>query len=236
MKLGIMQPYFFPYLGYFSLIKATDKWIVFDTAQYVNRSWINRNRIIDPNSDGWKFFTCPVKKHPLKTAINAVNIQNEQDWINKILAQLGFYKKFAPYYDQVIDFLKIVFSSEQSKLIDLNIRTLRATCEYIGINFNYELLSQMNLNFEPVKEADEWGLNICKALDVTEFINPEGGQSFVDRKKYERNNISIKFLEFGHPTYEQKKDGFIPGLSILDSMMFNTPEEINQMLNVYKLV
>lgn len=236
MKLGIMQPYFFPYPGYFALIKATNKWVVFDTPQYENRSWMNRNRIIDPNKDGWMYFTVPVKKHPLKSPLNSIEIQNAANWKDKIIAQLGYYKKHAPYYKVVVDLLSESFKLEFEKLTELNTHTLKVTCAYLNINFNYEIFSEMDLEVEPVNEADEWGLNICKAMGVTNFINPELGQQFVDRQKYLNNKIDLKFFEFGYPSYNQKRDEFIPGLSIIDAMMFNSPEKIKQMLDVYRLV
>jgi hypothetical protein len=94
----------------------------------------------------------------------------------------------------------------------------------------------MDLELEPVEAADEWGLNICKAMGICHFINPELGQKFVNRQKYTENGIDLKFFKFGYPQYMQGNREFTPGLSILDAMMFNSPEEINAMLDVYRLV
>ena len=87
MKIAIMQPYFFPYIGYFSLIKNTDHFIFFDTPQYIRKGWINRNRIIGANGDA-TFFTVPVQKMPRETAINKMLISQNEDWKQKILGQL----------------------------------------------------------------------------------------------------------------------------------------------------
>ncbi|NOX84347.1 MAG: WbqC family protein [Chlorobi bacterium] len=231
-----MQPYFFPYPGYFSLIKATNKWIVFDTPQYEIRSWMNRNRIIDPNHDGWMYFTVPVKKHKLKTPIYDIRLQNRENWKDKIIGQLGYYRKRAPYYKKVVEFLYETLKDEFDGLSELNVHTLRLTCAYLGIDFNYEIFSEMNLPIQPIRERDEWGLNICRAMGITEYINPERGQSFVHREKFLNNRINLQFLKFKFPEYDQKRKEFIPGLSIIDAMMFNTPAEINQMLDEYELV
>ena len=236
MTLGIMQPYFFPYLGYFSLIKATNKWIVFDTPQYGNRSWINRNRILDPNSEGWIYFTAPVKKHKLASAIYSIEIQNSENWKEKIIAQLGYYRKHAPNYKTVTEFLIETMKDEFDSLSKLNIHTLKACCAYIGIDFNFEIFSEMKLPIDLVQNADEWALKICKVMGVTEYINPERGQLFIQRKKYSYNKINLKFLEYKSPEYDQRKKEFIQGLSIIDAMMFNTPDEINQLLDDYQLV
>ena len=97
MKLGIMQPYFFPYIGYFSLIKHTDDFILLDTVQFIRHGWIERNRILKP-SDGWQYIMVPLKKHSRETLIKNIEINNEQQWKEKILAQLQHYKKQAPYF------------------------------------------------------------------------------------------------------------------------------------------
>ena len=175
MKLGIMQPYFFPYPGYFSLIKATDKLIVFDLSQYVRHSWMNRNRIIDHNSDGYRYITVPVKKRKLKTPINRVGIHNGENWKEKIIAHLGYYRKYAPHYKTVVEFLHETLNIEFENLSELNIHTLKASCAYIDIDLNFEVFSEMQIHVEPVHEADEWGLNICKAMGINEYINPVGG-------------------------------------------------------------
>jgi len=182
------------------------------------------------------YINVPINKHPLNTAMNRIHIHDQQKWESKIIAQMGYYQKHAPYYSNVIGFLKEVLKPKFLNLSKLNIHTLKETCAYIGLNFNYEVYSKMDINIEAVNSADEWGLNICRALGVTEFINPEGGQQFIDRKKYSRKGINLKFLEYGYKPYNQKRDVFIPGLSILDAMMFNSPSEIYQMLDDYQLV
>ncbi len=231
-----MQPYFFPYPGYFSMINGTDQYVVFDTPQFVSRSFMNRNRILDPNSEGWIYITVPVKKHPLKASMNDITIQNEINWKNKIISQFGYYKKRAPHYNDVVAFVSETLNNDFEKLAELNIHTIKSTCAYLGIDFKYSLFSKMNLNIEPVKASDEWGLNICKAMCFPEFIYPERGQLFVDKTKYAKNNIDLKFLEYEFPEYNQGRNCFTPGLSILDAMMFNSPSEIIQMIDEYQLV
>jgi len=235
-KLGIMQPYFLPYLGYFSLIKNTDSWVVFDISQYVRHSWINRNRIIHPESSGWIYMTVPVKKHTLNSKINDIQIQNDENWSHKIISRLGFYKKNAPYYKKIVEFLHEVFNTKHISLSQLNIQLLEATCKYIGIEFNYQVFSKIDINIEPATEPDQWGVNICKALGYKYYINPEGGVEFFDRTKYTENNIVLKFIKYGVPAYNQKMNDFIPRLSILDALMFNSPGEVNQMLDDFQLL
>lgn len=180
--LGIMQPYFFPYMGYFSLIKSTSKWIVFDTPQYAGRSWMNRNRILDPNTNSWMYITVPVKKHALDAPLNTIEIHSAINWKEKIIGQLGYYKKRAPYYQTVVSFLKETLSTNFRTLSELNIHTLIATSAHLGVDFNYEIFSEMEAMVKVAQEADEWGLNICNALGVTDYINAEGGLKFMNKE------------------------------------------------------
>lgn len=232
---GIQQPFFFPYLEYFAYIKAPDRWIVFDTAQFVNRAWTNRNRVLDQD-EGWRYITVPVKKHKLKSSINSILIYNEEYWKRRIISQLGVYKKIAPYYQEVLDFIKTIFEIDFERLAELTIQSIKATCAYIGIDFNYEVFSEMDLQIDPVNKPDEWALNICKSLGLTEFINPFTGQKFTTKSKYKEHNIDLKFLEYIQPQYNQKRDVFEPGLSVIDALMFNNPSTVNAMLDHYKLI
>jgi len=236
MKLSIMQPYFLPYLGYFSLIKHTDEFILFDTVQFIRHGWIERNRILKP-SDGWQYIMVPLKKHSRETLIKDIEINNDQQWKEKILAQLQHYKKQAPYFSNVIDILNEIFSKEYATIVDLNLASLKTVCNYLGINTPIQVFSLMNIDIEPANAPDEWALNICKALgNVDEYWNPPGGQSFFDKKKYESAGINLKFHSAILTDYDQKRNVFEPGLSIIDVMMFNSVDEINKMLDNYELI
>lgn len=236
MKVGIMQPYFFPYLGYFSLIKHTERFILFDTVQFIRHGWIERNRILKPDSD-WQYIQTPLVKTSQSTPIKSMLINNNTDWKGKILAQLQHYKKKSPYYFATIDVLKDIFNSEYDDIVSFNHVSLKKICEYIGIDAQIDVFSQMDMDIEPVNSPDEWALNICKAMGgVEEYWNPIGGTSFFDRDKYRQNNIKLFFQQMTLAEYDQKRPNFEMGLSIIDVMMFNSKEEINKMLDNYELI
>lgn len=236
MKLGIMQPYFFPYLGYISLIKHTDQFILFDTVQFIRHGWIERNRVLKQN-EGWLYIQVPLIKTGRDTLIKDIQINNAENWKNKILSQLQIYKKIAPNYLKVIKLLNEVFENEYIDIVHLNKRTLEIVCNYLDINRKIEIFSEMNIEIESAKEPDEWALNICKALgNADEYWNPPGGISFFDKSKYEKAGIELKFQKVVLSPYNQKRTEFEAGLSIIDVMMFNSVEEINLMLDNYSLV
>jgi len=235
MKLGLMQPYFFPYLGYFSLIKNTDCFIFFDTPQYERRGWMNRNRIINANGEV-AYISVPLNKAPQQTAIKDMTIDNSQKWGESMLGKLVYYKKNAPYYEKVSNFFSSLITPQTDSLADLNISTTIAVAQYLGIDTKFETLSKMNLMIGEINAPDEWALEITKALGYETYVNPPGGMSFYDKNKYLDHNITLEFLQADLRPYDQKLDHFEPGLSILDVMMFNAPEEIREMLDEYTII
>lgn len=234
-KLDIMQPYFFPYLGYFSLIKHTDYWIVFDTPQFIRHGWIERNRILKP-IEAWQYIRAPLKKFSRDTPIKDIMIDNNQDWQGKILRQLEHYKKVAPYYKEVINLISDAISINTESIVALDVKGLKLVCDYLNIDFSFEIFSQSDIKIGKVSAPDEWALEISKALGAKEYYNPPGGLSFFDTSKYEKAGIKISFLNLKLEEYNQKRKNFEPGLSVIDVMMFNSPEEINKMLDNYELL
>ena len=236
MKLAIMQPYFMPYIGYFSLIKHSDEFILFDTVQFIRHGWIERNRILK-QTGGWQYIQVPlIKNNGRDTLIKDVLINNNDNWKQKIIAQLQHYKKKAPYYKNVIGLLNDIFVSQYEDITHLNRASLGFICSYLGIERRFPIFSEMNLQIEKVNAPDEWALNICKALNADSYLNPIGGTEFFDRTKYERSNINIQFQEMKLIEYDQHNGSdFESSLSIVDVMMFNSVDEINQMLDSFTL-
>ena len=196
MKLGIMQPYFFPYIGYFQLVNAVDKWVVFDVVQFMRHQWVNRNRILHPES-GSQYIIIPKKKHSRETLIKDVAIDNRQDWKNRIIAQLTHYKKKAPFFNETIDLLKDSFFSEESNvesLSKLNVIILNKVCARLNIKFEYEICSEMDLLLDDITYPGAWALKISEQLGATEYINPPGGRDIFIPEKFNEKGIKLKFL------------------------------------------
>ena len=232
-RLGIMQPYFFPYIGYFSLIKHTDKFILLDEVQFIRHGWIERNRILK-QTGGWQYIAVPLKKHTQKTRIKDIEINNSQSWKKKIIDQIGYYRK-APYYKEIKELLEKCFAIEYSDITHLNKKCLEEVCCYIGITTPIEIFSEMGIEIEPVTKSDEWALNICLALDgVKEYWNPPGGRAFFDTQKYKDKGIDLKFQEIILSPYMQNGES-IMGLSIIDVLMFNSIEKVKEMLEEFYL-
>lgn len=231
-----MQPYFAPYIGYISLIKHTDLFILFDPVQFIRHGWIERNRMLK-QSGGWLYIQVPLEKFSRETLIKNIKINNSLNWKSKLFAQLVPYNKKAPHYYKVVGLLNTVFEKEYTSIVHLNKALLEAICSYLGFYKELPVFSEMNLPIVQPLAADEWALNICKTLEgEVSYINPIGGLEFFDSNKYEENGISIYFQKMNITSYNQKNEIFESGLSILDVLMFNSVEEVNEMLNQYELI
>ncbi len=239
MRLGIMQPYFFPYIGYFSLIKNVDLFILFDPVPFIYHGWIERNRILK-QTGGWQYISVPLEKYHRDTIISDIRIRDDHDWRKKIIAQLQHYKKKAPYFWNVIKVVEEGISNDSNSITEMNRSCLNAVCKYLGINTPIRVFSEMNLHIGEVKEPDEWALRICEAMNATDYWNPPGGLAFFDREKYKAAGINISFLNTRIHEYEQwggkvSLKTFEPSLSIIDVMMNNSVERITDMMEDYEL-
>lgn len=234
MKIALMQPYFFPYLGYFQLINSVDEFVIFDNAQYVRRSWMNRNRILNGHKES-VFIIVPVCKAQRETKIKDIIINNEIEWQERILNQCLHYKN-APNYSDVRNLLEECFSQSQTNLSDFNTKLIKTICSLLGIRTTITVLSKNFPQIETAHESDEWGVQVSIASRATTYINAIGGKEFYNQQKYLANGVDIKFIHSTLTPYQQLGKNFVPGLSIIDLLMFIDRQRIVEMLDQYTLI
>lgn len=235
MKIAVMQPYFFPYIGYFQLINAVDKFVFYDDVNFIKQGWINRNKILVGGKD--LLFTIPIQNISPNRKINETEISLRQfdKWYKKFLKTLNSSYAKAPYYDEVISLIKSVFNQEQSNMSSLAINSILKVCEYLDIRTKFELSSEKYSDSQGMEKADRL-IDICKKNKSMEYINPIGGKEIYTKEEFAEKGIDLKFLSTNKIEYQQFGNEFIPNLSIIDVMMFNSPEQIKDMLTQYKLV
>ena len=237
MKLGIMQPYFFPNIGYFQLIKEVDRWVAFDQVQFIDKGWINRNRILHPDpAKEWQFITLPLAKRGQFDKICDITVKTDIDWRAQILGKLTCYKKKAPYYNQTVDFVRYCFETDESNLARLVIEVLKKTATYIGIPTTIEVQSEMGLQLDKIEHPGQWALRISEELGACDYINPLGGKKIFKKEEFENAGVRLSFLQPMLAPYPQGRDSFLSGLSILDVMMFNSHEEMHDLMRGYVLL
>jgi hypothetical protein len=233
MKLALMQPYFFPYLGYFDLINISDRWIVFDSVQYIQRGWINRNRILHPK-EGWQYIIVPRKKHGTQTAIKDVEVSTAPKWPRRILAQIQHYQKGAPYYGETYQLVEECLAVKESSLSRLNVAILEKVCRYLGMSFHYEYFSEMVLELGPVEGPGDWALRIAASLGAKEYVNPPGGKTIFDPSRFQAAGIKLNIRNLPHMEYNCRGYNFVPDLSIIDVLMWNPPEKVKGYLDEHR--
>ena len=229
MRLGIMQPYFFPYLGYWQLLANVDKYVVYDDVTYIKGGWINRNNFL---INGQKnLLTMRLEKASSYTLIKDIAIKD--DFV-KFLKTIEMGYKKAPFFEDSFRLLKDICQCPDKKLGQFLFNSHIKICEYLGIDTELILSSSFDKHTE-LKGKDKV-ISICKQLGADEYINAIGGQELYDKKEFAENGIRLNFLQANLREYRQLKNEFVAGLSIIDIMMFNSKEEIKEMLNDFKLV
>ena len=239
MKCAIMQPYFFPYIGYWQLIHAVDTFVLFDDIQFIRHGWINRNRVLK-HGGGWQYITVPLRKHSRKELIKNIYSSPEKDWKTNILMQLAHYnyryKNRAPFYETVIELLKSIFSKMSSEnLTRINELIIKEICGYLDITTELLVSSDQKFNYEDVQDAGEWALRIAEQVTAQEYINPINGSDLFDPAKFLSSQIKLSFLMSDEISYAQGQV-FEPCLSIVDVLMFNGKAGTQNFLNNYSIV
>lgn len=224
-----MQPYFFPYIGYFELIARTDRWIVFDSVQYNPKSWMNRNRILHPN-EGWQYVTVPVVKTPHGTAISEMRIKDGPAALQRVLGQIDHYRKRAPFFPQVRQLLESAFAIASDRLVDLNVSALKVVCDYLGIDFRCSLYSKEHFDLADVEHPGQWALKIARSVGALEYLNPPGGKALFRQDEWDAAGIRLSFTEMPDLRYDCSPYSFIENLSIVDVLMWCEPATVAQAL------
>lgn len=232
MKLAIMQPYFFPYIGYFQLIAASDVFVLHDDVQYIKGGWINRNRILFGGKD--RLITLPVKKDAYDLPINARCYVDDRQLRKDILNLLKQAYAKTPCFREVFPLIESLLMFEDMNVARYNENLIRHICEFIGIGSRIINSSGMEKDDHLVGELRV--LEICSKLGATEYTNPIGGTQLYHRKAFEERGIKLHFLEAENVSYKQLGDTWVPFLSIIDVLMFNTPSEIQSLLKKFKQV
>ena len=246
MKLGIMQPYLFPYIGYFQLINSVDKFIAYDAVNFIKKGWINRNKIL---LNGREFiFMVPLKDASSFNTIAQTEINDAlyPEWRNKFLKTLRLSYTNAPHYQAVFDLVTSVFSETTPHTIsDLASVSLVETMSYLNIKTEFIRAGEDNNNrykevenkqkANPELMAKDRVSAICKAEQMDAYINPIGGKELYSKEYFADQGITLNFIKSANIQYPQFGGDFVPWLSIIDVMMFNAPDKVLEMLDSYSL-
>jgi len=232
MTIAIMQPYIFPYIGYFQLINAVDKFVIYDDVNFINKGWINRNNILVSGQP--HLFTIPLKDASQNKLINEVELMTTDPWKKKFLKTVQQSYQKAPNYIAVFALIEEIIQTETKTIHELTVHALKQVCIYMGINTEIAYSSTVYKNTH-LKGPDRI-LDICKQENASQYINPIGGMELYEKSKFANEGIRLNFLKSVASPYSQFKNAFVPWLSIIDILMFNDSENINKLLKEYELI
>jgi len=233
MSIAIMQPYVFPYVGYFQLIHASGTFVFYDDVNYINKGWINRNRILLNNKD--QLFTIPCKEASQNKLIKDVEVLQDPKSINKILLTIQPAYKKAPFYNKVFPLIEEILTlSDGLTISQMAISCVKNICNYLGMNRQFIISSEKYTNQE-LKKADRL-IDICHIEGISDYINAAGGKEIYTKEYFNAGNVNLSFLIPKRCEYIQFGATFVPWLSILDILMFNSKEDImNKILPSYHI-
>jgi hypothetical protein len=229
MKLAIMQPYLFPYLGYFQLIRAVDAFVVYDDVNYIKGGWINRNFILAQGDK--QLFTLSLQGASPNLLINQVSVGSNQ---NKLIENIRHCYSKAPRFTAVFPLFESILKQQEKNLARFLDHQLRQICDYLGLHPKWYISS--TLMKDNGLRGQEKVLAICEELGATHYINMPGGKSLYDRETFTSQGMQLSFIQPNAVDYPQISDEFVPNLSIIDVMMFNDKEQCAKLLEEYELV
>lgn len=232
MKLGIMQPYFFPYIGYWQLMNAVDTYVIYDDVNFIKGGWINRNRIL--LNGEVKYFNVPMLGASPFKLINEVFVNNEPVLIKKNLKIIEAAYKKAPYFHEVYPLIEKVLNCGKDNIAEYITESFKIINNYLDIKTN--LIVSSSIDKDCSLKGQDKVISICKILGATEYYNAVGGQSLYSFEDFQNAGLELKFLKTNDIEYKQFENNFEPNLSIIDVLMFNSKEEVKNMLLDFSII
>lgn len=231
-RLAIMQPYFFPYIGYFQLIAAVDLFIVYDNIKYTKKGWINRNRMLQNGKD--VMFSLPLKSD--SDYLNVFERELAPDFdCNKLLGQFKGAYRHAPYFVQTFPLIEQVALHEDMNLFGFLHHSIVKTCEHLGITTEIRMSSNIAIDHGLTNEDKV--LALCEAVGASTYVNAIGGMELYSKETFREKGVDLKFIQSNPFEYPQFGDAFVPWLSMIDVMMFNPLDAIQTCISTnYELI
>lgn len=233
-KIGIMQPYFLPYIGYFQLMNMVDEFVIYDNIKYSKGSWIRRNRMLQNGKDA--YFTLPIKKASDSLDIDQRFLVDHFDReADKLIRKIEANYKKAPYFEDFFPVFEQIIYFENQNLFEYISHSIFQIKDYLEIKTPIKIFSKLDEEIHHLK-AEEKVIKACKTLGATHYINSIGGLKLYSAENFKREEIQLSFFKTKKIEYSQFNNVFVPFLSILDVCMFNPVQQVQQYLKMYEII
>lgn len=224
--IAIMQPYFLPYIGYFQLLAAVERFVVLDDVNFINRGWVNRNRLL--LNGVAHTFTVPLRGASQNRLICDLGLICEQGWRDRLMRTIQQAYGKAPCYARVSPLLEDIVFYPSERLDEFLLNSLQVIVRYLSLEV--EIVGTSRVYENAHLKGQERILDICRQEQADVYINPIGGELLYDPAEFLSHGIQIHFLRSRPVSYPQGKGEFVPWLSIMDVLMFNDPSAVRQLL------
>jgi len=227
-----MQPYFFPYLGYWQLLNLVDRFVIYDDVNYIQRGWVNRNRILINGAPS--YLTLPLSNASQNKLICEISIDQTAKWRAKMLKSIeGAYRK-SPFYAEIFPVVENIIRYENANLSDFLKHQIFKLAEYIGIETQIVESSRGYSN--TVLSGQERIIDICRREQASVYVNPEGGVTLYDSAAFVAEKLSIQFLKSNTRCYRQRSESFVPHLSVVDTLMAEGRDGVRAFLEDFVII
>jgi hypothetical protein len=230
--LAIMQPYFFPYIGFWQLIRAADRFVILDDVNYINRGWVNRNRILVNGVP--TFVTVPLAHASQNKHICDIGLQPENYWRIRLVRSIEITYRRAPYFEEVFPLIARLIAHEADGLAGYLAHQLEELSAFLGIETEWVPSSRRYGNGHLT--GQQRILDICIREQASTYVNLPGGQSLYDAMTFQQSGIALRFLKPMPISYRQRAAEFVPNLSLIDVLMENGRSGTQELLGAYQLV
>lgn len=229
MNLSVMQPYLFPYIGYFQLMYASDLFLIYDDVSYIKQGFINRNSILMAGKP--LRFTVPVPGASSNRLISELSYSRDVIKLLKTISQA--YSK-SPYFSEVFPLVRQTLELGERRVSDVCLESYRLIFSYLGLD--KRILKTGDLEYQRELRPEDRIISLCKKFGANRYINPVGGSHLYSRERFKSKEVDIYFLRPIFDEYDQGGEGFFSGLSIIDCLMNCSPSQVRSMLCRYELV
>ncbi len=223
ITIGILQPGYLPWLGFFEQLQKSDVFVIYDDVQYDRGSWRNRNRIKTVSGTQW--LTVPVLvKFMERLSVNEIKIDNHSDWKKKHLASIKLNYSKAPFYSKYIDIFEAAYTKEWEYLVDLDMHFILTLAELFGIDSKKIKMSSV---LRPEGDKNSRLISLCKMFNAGIFYEGAAGKNYIDEAVFKKEGINVAFQDYKHPVYPQLYGDFISHLSVVDLLFNCGPESLD---------
>lgn len=232
-KIAIMQPYAFPYLGYFQLVHAVDTFVFYDDVHFIKRGWVNRNKILVNGEE--TLFSIPLAKASQNKLIKDTMLQSDSKWLDPFYRTLEQHYGKAPQFEAVFPLVRKILDKPHKTIADVAIDSIQTIANYLEISTDFEVSSKNYPETQGLEKADRL-IAMTKKKGYNMYLNPSGGTDLYEKHYFWQQGVQLFFIENELVPYRQFRNPPVKGLSIIDVLMFNTKKETGQLMEHYKIV